>query len=82
MKKFGMIAAIFTFAAAAIGLIIALIYFLDRKMGIFSGDEEIENIDCIGEEYYAEDLSFESAPEEAAPAAAETAEEAKPEVQE
>ena len=65
MKKFGMLAAIFTFVAAAIGLIVALIYFLDRK-GMFGSDEEdAVEVDFAGDEYYAEELAFEAPAEEA-----------------
>ena len=72
MKKLSIIAAIFTFVAALIGLIVAMVYFLDRKCGIF-GEEEDDEMEYCGEEYYAEDLSLE--PEEEAPVAEEVAEE-------
>ena len=71
MKKFGMLAAIFTFVAAAIGLIVALIYFLDRKGFFGSDEEEGVEVDFSGDEYYAEELSFEAPAEEAAAEAAE-----------
>ena len=67
MKKFGMLAAIFTFVAAAIGLIVALIYFLDRKGILGAEEEDGVEVDFSGDEYYAEDLAFE-APAEEAPA--------------
>ncbi len=84
MKKFSTIVSIFAFVAAAIGLIVAAVYFLDRKFGFLCGcEEEVEDIEYAGEEYYAEDLAEESeaavateaepveAPAEEAPAASE-----------
>ena len=83
MKKFSTIISIFVFVAAAIGLIVAAVYFLDRKFGFFGCcDEEVEDVDFVGEEYYAEDLTEE--PEvvaEAAPVEETVAEEAPAEEQ-
>ena len=60
MKKISTIVSIFAFVAAAIGLIVAAVYFLDRKFGFFGCcDEEVEDVDFVGEEYYAEDLAEE-----------------------
>ena len=70
MKKFGMLAAIFTLVAAAIGLIVALIYFLDRKGVLGSDEDDAVEIDFSGDEYYAEELAFEAPAEEAAEEAA------------
>lgn len=58
MKNIKMIIAVFTFVAAAIGLIVAAVYFIDRKCGLFSHNEEEEDCDC-GDEYFTDDLSFE-----------------------
>lgn len=83
MKKFSTIISIFAFVAAAIGLIVAAVYFLDRKFGFFGCcDEEVEDVDFVGEEYYAEDLAEEepAVVAEAAPVEA-AAEEASAEEQ-
>ena len=40
MKNIKAIIAIFTFVAAAIGLIVAAVYFIDRKCGLFCDEEE------------------------------------------
>ena len=58
MKNIKVIIAIFTFVAAAIGLIVAAVYFIDRKCGLFCEEDEDEMEYC-GEEYYADDLTFE-----------------------
>ena len=78
MKKFSTIISIFAFVAAAIGLIVAAVYFLDRKFGFFGCcEEEVEDVDYVGEEYYAEDLTEEAeVVAEAAPVEEAAAEEA------
>lgn len=82
MKKFSTIISIFAFVAAAIGLIVAAVYFLDRKFGFFSCcDEEVEDVDYVGEEYYAEDLDEEPAVVVEAAPVEEAAEEAPAEEQ-
>ena len=83
MKKFSTIISIFAFVAAAIGLIVAAVYFLDRKFGFFGCcDEEVEDADFVGEEYYAEELCEEpKVVAEAAPVEEAVAEEAPAEEQ-
>jgi len=83
MRKLSTIISIFAFVAAAIGLIVAAVYFLDRKFGFFGCcEEEVEDVDYVGEEYYAEDLTEEAeAVAEAAPVEEVAAEEAPAEEQ-
>lgn len=76
MKSLSQLIAVFTFLAAAIGLIIAAVYFIDRKCGLFC-DEDDDEPDYGGQEYYSEDLSFDPQSveeEQEEPAAEETAE--------
>lgn len=71
MKKLSNLIALFALFAAMIGLIIAAVSFFDRKRKLV-GDDEYEDELYGGQEYYAEDLSFDSQP-------AVPAEEAPPE---
>lgn len=57
--KIKSIVAIFTFVAAAIGLIVAAVYFIDRKCGLFCDECDDDDMEYCGEEYYADDLTFE-----------------------
>ena len=57
--KIKSIVAIFTFVAAAIGLIVAAVYFIDRKCGLFCDECGDDDMEYCGEEYYADDLTFE-----------------------
>jgi len=76
MKNLKTVLSVLAFAAAAIGLIAAVVYFLDRKFGFLGcADEDIEDVDYIGEEYYAEDLAVEPETVEEIPAEQPAAEE-------
>lgn len=57
MKNIKCIIAVFTFVAAAIGLIVAAVYFIDRKCGLFCSEDEDESEYC-GEEYFSDDISL------------------------
>lgn len=65
MKNIKCIIAVFTFVAAAIGLIVAAVYFIDRKCGLFCNEDEDESEYC-GEEYFSDDIALEDSEESVA----------------
>ncbi|MFV0498349.1 MAG: hypothetical protein ACK5L0_09335 [Candidatus Fimivivens sp.] len=65
MKKLSYLIVLFALLAAMIGLIIAAVSFFDRKRRLI-GEDEYEDELFGGQEYYSEDLSFESSPAQAA----------------
>ncbi len=65
MKKLSYLIALFALFAAMIGLIIAAVSFFDRKRKLI-GEDEYEDELYGGQEYYSEDLSFDSQPAAAA----------------
>ncbi len=70
MKNIKCIIAVFTFVAAAIGLIVAAVYFIDRKCGLFCSEDEDESEYC-GEEYFSDDIALEDSEESVAEEAEE-----------
>ena len=71
MKRLSYLIALFALFAAMIGLIIAAVSFFERKRKLV-GEDEYEDELYGGQEYYSEDLSFDSQP---TPPAAEVPEE-------
>lgn len=65
MKNIKCVIAVFTFVAAAIGLIVAAVYFIDRKCGLFCSEEEDESEYC-GEEYFSDDIALDDSEESVA----------------
>lgn len=57
MKKLSNLLVFFAFFAAMIGLLVAAASFFDRKRGLFC-DDDYEDELYGGQEYYAEDFTF------------------------
>ena len=59
MKKLSNLLVFFAVFAAMIGLLVAAVSFFDRKRGLFC-DDDYEDELYGGQEYYSEDISFDT----------------------